>query len=281
MSIYKITYLSDHHRVSGYLGFPQAIVLDTMKLQSLLAHVCCSTEALPLSHQVTCDYPPTVPASITLPRYPAILYCRGGIGRVGQVRIDWIRSLTAQNFVVFAPCYRGSEGGEGRDEFGGADVKDVTVGFDIIHNLPLVDPTRISVLGFSRGSINATLATIARPQVYTLVLWGGVSNLAATYEQRIDLRRMLRRVIGGTPSNKSEAYRARSPLYQIHDVTSHVLVVHGSRDTQVHVSHADALSNVLWQMKKPFTYQRYFGLAHHLPQPIHDAVIDRICSALR
>ena len=34
-----------------------------------------------------------------------------------------------------------------------------------------------------------------------MILWSGVSDLAQTYEERIDLRRMMKRVIGGTPSS--------------------------------------------------------------------------------
>ena len=36
-------------------------------------------------------------------------------------------------------------------------------------------------------------------QAASLVSWGGVSDMVLTYEERKDMRRMMKRVIGGTP----------------------------------------------------------------------------------
>src|SRR5690606_9642680 len=132
--------------------------------------------------------------------YPALIYCRGGIGSVGRVRARWVDAFASRGYVCFAPCYRGNEGGEGRDEFGGVEREDVHAAVRLLQALPFIDRSRISLFGFSRGSINATQTAVAMPDaVHSLVLWGGVADLARTYEERVDLRRMLKRVIGGSP----------------------------------------------------------------------------------
>lgn len=66
---------------------------------------------------------------------PGLIYCRGGIRKVGMVRKRRIMSMAKRGFVVFAPFYRGNEGGEGREDFGGEDR------FDVCHAVSLVQQT--------------------------------------------------------------------------------------------------------------------------------------------
>ena len=58
---------------------------------------------------------------ITEGTYEGIIYLRGGMQHIGMVRPARIAQFASQGFVVFAPYYRGNRGGEGRDEFAGAD----------------------------------------------------------------------------------------------------------------------------------------------------------------
>ena len=51
-------------------------------------------------------------AEQALPALP-LIYCRGGIRKVGMVRKRRIISMAKRGFAVFAPFYRGNEGGEG------------------------------------------------------------------------------------------------------------------------------------------------------------------------
>ena len=53
---------------------------------------------------------------------------------------------------------REGDGGEGREEFGGADVRDVLAVTRIGQALPYVDPRRVFALGYSRGGMMALLA---------------------------------------------------------------------------------------------------------------------------
>ncbi|GAE04957.1 S9 family peptidase [Paenibacillus sp. JCM 10914] len=49
-------------------------------------------------------------SSASLPKLPLVIYCRGGIGRVGAVKFKWVEEFAAQGYAVFAPTYRGNEG---------------------------------------------------------------------------------------------------------------------------------------------------------------------------
>ncbi|QSO46953.1 alpha/beta hydrolase family protein [Alicyclobacillus mengziensis] len=213
--------------------------------------------------------------------FPAILYCRGGIGRVGMSRLEWISSFCNLGFVVFSPWYRGTLGTDGRDEFGGADVADCVMGFRILRQLACVRANDITLLGFSRGSINATLTAIAEPTASGLIFWGGVSDLAATYEERVDLRRMLRRVIGHTPRRLPGEYRARSPIRYADQVPCRTLVVHSTHDPQVAFHHGTDMYKALLEAGVPVTWHGYQGYAHHFDPLIRQAVIERILSWAR
>ena len=61
--------------------------------------------------------------------YDGFLYLRGGIKNVGKVRPARIVQFAAEGFVVFAPYYRGNQGGEGNEDFAGDDREDAFSAF--------------------------------------------------------------------------------------------------------------------------------------------------------
>jgi dipeptidyl aminopeptidase/acylaminoacyl peptidase len=192
---------------------------------------------------------------------PALLYCRGGIKGFGRVRPERISRLAAFGYVVLAPHYRGNEGGEGRDEFGGADRHDVFAAFHLLREMPYVDRERICVYGFSRGGIMALFAAMECHGLLAAVVWGGVSDLFVTYEERVDLRRMLRRVVGH-PRKQRDQYIARSPVYRAAEITCPVLIIHGCKDQNVGVEHARRLAEALERAGKPHEMWLAEGASH-------------------
>lgn len=192
---------------------------------------------------------------------PALLYCRGGIRGVGQVRPERISQMAAFGYVVLAPHYRGNEGGEGRDEFGGADRHDVFAAYELLRRMSAVDERRISVYGFSRGGIMALFAAMECEGMLAAVVWGGVSDLFLTYEERVDLRRMLRRIVGH-PRKQEDAYRMRTPLFRISEINCPVLIIHGMEDQNVGAEHARRLAHALTQAGKEHEIWLAEGASH-------------------
>src|SRR4051794_34247059 len=125
------------------------------------------------------------------------LYLRGGIKNVGKVRPARIAQFASEGFIVFAPYYRGNQGGEGNEDFAGEDREDAYAAYQVLKSLPKVQD--IHIFGFSRGGVMALWAGIQFPEAASIVTWGGVSDMTLTYHERKDLRRMMKRVIGGTP----------------------------------------------------------------------------------
>jgi dipeptidyl aminopeptidase/acylaminoacyl peptidase len=275
MSIFELTYLSDELPVKAYLGIPSAIRVQRDGILTLLMQRYGRRPdlAVEVVEGVEDEEKDRVPVNDSL---PGLVYCRGGINRVGMAKIPWIKDFMARGYAVIAPWYRGTYGNPGRDQFGGADCNDVLEAYRLLQSMPFVQANAISALGFSRGSINATKLTIAARDVHHLILWGGVADLAWTYEERIELRRMLKRVVGGSPTKVPDAYQQRSPARLAQDIPCPVLIVHGTADVQVPFRHAILMSESLRAHGKPFTVHAYEGYGHHLPPDVHQAVIDRM-----
>lgn len=205
--------------------------------------------------------------------HDGFLYLRGGIKNVGTVRPSRIIQFASQGFVVFAPFYRGNQGGEGDEDFALEDRFDAIAGFELLKRHPMVNPERIHLFGFSRGGIMALWAAIGCPEAASLVTWGGVSDMVLTYKERIDLRRMLKRVIGGSPMKYPAAYKARTPLYEIERIACKVLIIHGEEDKNVSIQHAVMLEERLREAGKEVETWYFPGFTHYFPPEINRQIV--------
>lgn len=211
---------------------------------------------------------------------PGLVYCRGGIGRVGMVRQERLVSLAKRGFAVFAPFYRGTGSGEGRDEFGGDDRYDLYAAVRLLRESPDTLDAPVAVFGFSRGAMMALLAAAECDGVGAAVVWGGVSDLFLTYEERVDLRRLLKRVVGHPRKDEAE-YVRRSPARWAERIRVPVLIVHGSADTNVGVEHAWRLARALEAAGKEFSLAVYDGRGHVFLPAYEEETLDYLTDWLR
>ncbi|MET0787462.1 MAG: prolyl oligopeptidase family serine peptidase [Paenisporosarcina sp.] len=211
--------------------------------------------------------------------YEGILYLRGGIQRIGMVRPSRIAQFAAQGFVVFAPYYRGNRGGEGFDEFAGDDRYDAVHAVDVLKRFIKVH--RIHIFSFSRGGIMALWTAILRNDITSLVTWAGVSDASLTYEERKDMRRMMKRVIGGTPSNHPELYHARTPLHFMDEFKPPVLIIHGLKDQHVRPLHAKKLEENLQQKNSEVKTWYFDEYTHHFPPDVNAQVVRDLTTWMR
>jgi dipeptidyl aminopeptidase/acylaminoacyl peptidase len=211
---------------------------------------------------------------------PGLVYCRGGIRRVGMVRIDRLIPLASRGFAVFAPFYRGNEGGEGREDFGGDDRYDLYAGIRLLRELPETTEEPIGLIGFSRGALMALAAASECDGIGAVVVWGGVSDLFLTYEERVDLRRMLKRVVGHPVKDAAE-YERRSPVCWASRIRVPVLIVHGAADTNVGVEHAHRLARALEDAGKDYTMAVYEERGHVFLKPYEEETIEFMLQWIR
>ncbi|MBE1555455.1 alpha/beta hydrolase family protein [Sporosarcina limicola] len=209
--------------------------------------------------------------------YEGIIYLRGGIQHVGMVRPARIAQFASQGFVVFAPYYRGNRGGEGRDEFAGADRQDAVNAVEVLKQSPKIEKERIHLFAFSRGGIMALWTAILRDDITSVVTWSGVSDVIFTYKERKDLRRMMKRVIGGTPSNTPNEYRERTALLRVDEIDAPVLIIHGMKDGNVSFEQAILLENTLREHRKVCETWYFPDYTHYIPTSVNAQLVRDLC----
>ncbi len=174
--------------------------------------------------------------------YSGILYLRGGIQSIGMVRPARIAQFAAKGFVVFAPYYRGNRGGQGRDEFAGEDRWDAVYAVDVLKQF---SNGAVHLLAFSRGGIMALWTAVLRNDITSIVTWAGVTDTVLTYKERPDMRRMMKRLYGGTPNTALGAFEERNPLMRLNEVDAPILIIHGLKDENVFPAQAYLLEEAL------------------------------------
>ncbi|MCD7032630.1 prolyl oligopeptidase family serine peptidase [Metabacillus sp. GX 13764] len=208
--------------------------------------------------------------------YEGFLYLRGGIKNVGQVRPGRLIQFASEGFVVFAPHYRGNQGGEGNEDFAGDDRNDALGAMELLKNHSKTAAGRVHVFGFSRGGVMALLTGILDKDTCSIVTWGGVSDMVLTYDEREDLRRMMKRVIGGTPSKYPDRYEWRTPLYHLDALLAPVLIIHGEKDGNVSFEHAARLDKRLKELGKHVETLYYKDYTHYFPPAENRRVVQKL-----
>ncbi|MEK9199189.1 alpha/beta hydrolase family protein [Ureibacillus sp. 179-F W5.1 NHS] len=209
----------------------------------------------------------------------ALLYLRGGLQSIGMVRPSRIAQFASQGFIVFAPYYRGNRGGEGRDEMAGDDR------FDAIHSVEVlkqfVEKKDVHLFGFSRGGLMALWTAILRNDIKSVVTWAGVSNVTSMYMERVDMRRTLKRIIGGSPNKEQEKYDERTPIFKVNDIHAPVLIIHGTEDENVSIHQAYELEQALIKENKQVETWYSSGLSHHYPPQLNRQTVKALCEWMK
>src|SRR5262245_8394956 len=113
-------------------------------------------------------------------RLPLIIFNRGGNREFGKLG-PWMQSgfyeYLTNGFVVIGSQYRGNDGGEGKEEFGGAEVNDVLNLVPLAKSLGYVDMNNLFLFGWSRGGMMSLLALKNNLQVNAAAIGGAAVNL--------------------------------------------------------------------------------------------------------
>jgi dipeptidyl aminopeptidase/acylaminoacyl peptidase len=204
-------------------------------------------------------------------RYPVIIYNRGGLLDVGKIDAPNIMDfyeLAANGFVVLASQYRGNDGGEGLEEFGGADVGDVVTLVSLAASLPYADPKNIFLYGHSRGGMMTFLALARGVPVNAAAVVGGIYDLEGLMEamkQRMaGVANRVMKLIPDYPSRGAAALAERSVMQWPEKVTVPLLMVHGADDEEVPVSQALTFAAKLSSLRKEYEFIVYAKEIHEV-----------------
>ncbi len=238
----KITYLSDGLKVTGYL------------------------------------FKPVAPAGRKL---PLIIFDRGGHGDLSKVVPDRVfltdYEFLAQGFVLLAPQYRGTDGGEGKDEFGGNDLDDVLNLIPLARSLEYVDPKNIFMYGFSRGGMMTYLALKNQAPVNAAAVSAGPPDLVATAQYRPEMVKVYEQLIPGYSADPAGTTRERSAIDWPEKINTPLLLLQGTADWRVPPDQQLQLAIKLQQLRKTYAVEVYANDTHGLPfhnEEFHRRIIE-------
>ncbi len=207
---YKFSYRSDGYWVDGYISIPWQFIRNEISGQ-------------------------------------CILYNRGGNSRIGLLQDeDTAKLCVATKRIVVASQYRGAGGGQGADEFGGADLNDIIKLVDLCDtHFTFIDMEDFCTVGVSRGGMMSYLAAKQDERVNRIVAISAVSDLFTAFGEREDMQQLLEDYIGATPEEKPEEYEKRSALCWAEEIKVPVLIIHSRGDEQVSFHQAEEMYNKL------------------------------------
>jgi dipeptidyl aminopeptidase/acylaminoacyl peptidase len=204
-------------------------------------------------------------------KHPAVIYNRGGNRNVGALDGTELAPFAEVGFVAVATQYRGVLGGEGQEEFGGADVHDVLNLLPFLKSRSSVDPERIAIFGSSRGGMMTYLALKAQAQngshdLKVAVTVSGVADLFMWDSEHPELTRPLfSALIGSTPRTNAGPFIQRSATYWPGLIRVPLLIQHGEADSIVSIKESRKLYAALRSVGANVKLITYPGDQHGLP----------------
>jgi dipeptidyl aminopeptidase/acylaminoacyl peptidase len=158
--------------------------------------------------------------------------------------------FASQGFVVLASQYRGNDGGEGRDEVGGADVADVMALMQLARRLPYADADNVFLYGLSRGGMMSFLALKQGFPAKATAVVGALFDLEAMNRRAPE---MVKKAMVGNDDFARDAaavLRARSVMNWPEQIGVPLLIIHGANDQEVPAVDAMAFATRLAELRK-------------------------------
>jgi len=206
------------------------------------------------------------PAGAPAGRRPLVIYNRGSwvAGDQAPVLAPLLRRLARAGFVVLAPQYRGSDGGEGRDEMGGADVADVLNLLPLAARLPSADTSRIFMYGESRGGMMTMQAIRRGMPLLAAATVGAFSDFEATIAADERSRAAAPTIWPDFDSRREQIAESRSAIRWAETLDVPLLILHGGVDEAISPAQPLALAARLQSLGRPYELHIFAGGTHTL-----------------
>jgi dipeptidyl aminopeptidase/acylaminoacyl peptidase len=202
-------------------------------------------------------------------KLPLIIFNRGGNRERSKLTpwmADGFYDFVSSGFVVIGSQYRGVDGGEGKEEYGGSDVRDVLNLIALARSLGYVDMNNVFMFGNSRGGMMTYLALKSGVPVRAAVVTSGVTDLFINAKEHPELvTNIYRELIPDYDKRKDEAMRERSATFWADKINVPLLIMHGTSDASIGAKGALTLAGKLQELGKQYELIMYAGDGHGLP----------------
>jgi dipeptidyl aminopeptidase/acylaminoacyl peptidase len=203
---------------------------------------------------------------------PIIIYNRGGnreFGKITREKLVYIFGrLASWGYVVIGSQYRGNDGGDGMEQFGGEEVNDILNLIPLVKFDPGIKADRIGMYGWSRGGMMTYLVLSRTDKIKAAVVGGGLSDLEMMKNSRPVMEEVYEELIPYYKQNVEWELRRRSAIHFANDIgkTTPILMLHGSADWRVVPQMALDLSAAFIKTKVPHRLILFEGGDHGLTE---------------
>jgi dipeptidyl aminopeptidase/acylaminoacyl peptidase len=179
---------------------------------------------------------------------PAIIFNRGsGVHKdIAPVLVPYFHRLAQEGYIVIAPMYRQTDGGEGTDANGGDDLHDLLNLLPLLRSLPYVDVDNLFMTGESRGAMMVFQAIREDFPMRAAAVWGGFTDLGQLMESQPELfTYAAEHWPGFNPEAPGADIEKRSAIHWPEKIRVPLLLMHGESDGSVPVEHTYDLARAL------------------------------------
>lgn len=214
-------------------------------------------------------------------KYPCVIYNRGGNRDFGALNPSFVAfylgRIAKEGYVVIASQYRGNEGSEGQEEFGGDDVNDVTILTEVLKEMKMADTSKIGMYGWSRGGMMTYMALTKTNKVKVAVVGGARSDLT-TIDRKGMESGVYMELIPDYENNKESELKKRSAIHWVEQFPKNVpiLLLHGNSDWRVKSSNSLRLALEFEKHRIPYRLKIFEGADHGITEfkkEVNDEVI--------
>lgn len=219
------------------------------------------------------------PEDVTPGKHPLLIYNRGGSREYGKLTlVSALRSMVPyaqEGYLVAASNYRGNDGGEGHEEFGGSDVDDILNLIERMKTHPGFDGRNVHMIGHSRGAMMMYLSIRKGAKLRSAMGLAGMSDVLQTAHERPDIEaNVYAKLIGGDPQSREKSYRDRSVVYWADKITVPLQLHHGDADKSVDLAQSEKLAAAMREAGNTCELHVYPGDNHALLRH-WDTVVER------
>ncbi len=207
-------------------------------------------------------------------KFPAVIFNRGSVvrGDIAPELVTCFHRLASEGFVVLAPLLRQSDGGEGKDEVGGADLNDLMNVFTVAKALGFVDAENLFMYGESRGGMMTYQAVRRKFPMRAAAVFGAFTSLQDLVNEHPQqyTPALFKQLWPDYETRKSELFQARSAVLWAEELNVPLLIMHGGDDKGLNPAHSLNLAQRLQKAGKVYELLVYAGDNHILAQNQED-----------
>ncbi|GAB5402739.1 MAG: hypothetical protein Aurels2KO_09700 [Aureliella sp.] len=229
-----------------------------------------AADGLPL--QATIMLPPGVTPENAAEELPVLFYVYGGpqaptVKNEWGGRYFWWHQMLCQRGFAVVLCDNRSARGRGvkdtwtiRGDMGRVEMQDLEATVSWVSKQPWADKDRFGIWGWSYGGYFTAYA-----MTHSKLFRAGISGAPVTDWRNYDAIYTERYM--DLPQDNEDGYESSSVVRSAANLSGRMMIIHGERDDNVHISNSFQLANALQQAGKIFDMMVYPKNRHGIVQP--------------